>query len=150
MYPGYSTILIIFLGFDPIRARGAISFFQPSSKLGIVGVPPNKKRKWRVDEVVKRNARLFDKNEEILRISTFDYTETVEKLASLYEQFTSNSNIAICPLGSKLQTLGVYLFAKEHLDVKLLFPIPMQFNPTRYSKGFSKTWEIVFNFPLLK
>jgi hypothetical protein len=142
--PGYSTLLIIFLGFDPIRARGAINFFQPSQKIGIVGDPPQEDRKWRADEVTKRNLMIFDEKDEIILLSTSCYEETILKLNELYENFSPKSNIAICPLGSKLQTLGVFLFAKKHPDVKLLFPIPMKFHPKRYSKGYTKTWQIIF------
>ena len=144
--PGYSTLLIIFLGFDSIRARGAINFFQPSEKIGIVGVPPREDRKWRADEVRKRNLKIFDAKEEMILLSTFYYEETILKLNELYEEFSPKSNMAICPLGSKLQTLGVFLFAREHTDVKLLFPIPMKFHPKRYSKGFSNNWQIIFKF----
>ena len=144
-YPGYSTLLIIFLGFDPIRARGAINRLQPSRKIGIIGEPPLQNRKWRADEVRKINLGIFDKKDETIQLSTFNYQETVLELEKLYEKFSSQSNIAICPLGSKLQTIGVLLFARNHLDVKLLFPIPMEFHPKRYSKGFSKTWQLVFD-----
>jgi len=144
--PGYSTLLIIFLGFDPIRARGAIDFFQPSKKIGIVGVPPQEDRKWRADEVKRRNLKIFDEKDEMILLSTFYYEETILKLNELYENFSTKSNMAICPLGSRLQTLGVFLFAKKHPDVKLLSPIPMEFHPKRYSKGYTKTWQIIFEF----
>jgi len=144
-YPGYSIFLIIFLGFDPIRARGAINFLQPSRKIGIIGEPPLKYRKWRADEVRKRNLGIFDEKDDTVQLSTFDYQETVLKLEELYNEFSSKSNIAICPLGSKLQTIGVLLFARDHMDVKLLFPIPMEFHPQRYSKGFTTTWQTVFD-----
>ncbi len=144
--PGYSTLLIIFLGFDPIRARGAINFFQPSNKIGMVGVPPREDRKWRADEVKKRNLKVFDEKDEMILLSTFYYERTILKLNELYQKFSPNSNIAICPLGSKLQTLGVFLFVTEHPDVKLLFPIPMKFHPKRYSRGYTKTWQVIFRF----
>ncbi|MEW6104162.1 MAG: hypothetical protein AB1630_10205 [bacterium] len=144
-YPGYSILLIIFLGFDPIRARGAINFLQPSRKIGIIGEPPRKSRKWRADEAKKRNIKIFDEMDNILQLSTFDYKQTMLELNKLYREFSSSSNIAICPLGSKLQTVGVFLFARNHPDVKLLFPIPVEFHPKRYSKGYIKTWQIVFD-----
>ena len=143
--PGYSTLLVIFLGFDPIRARGAINFFQPSKKIGIIGVPYRDDRKWRADEVEKRNLKMFDDVDERIRLSTFNYNETLLKLNELYGEFSPTSNMAICPLGSKLQTLGVFLFAIGHPDVKLLFPIPIEFHPERYSKDYTKTWQIVFD-----
>ena len=142
--PGYSTLLIIFLGLNSIRTRGAINFFQPSQKIGIVGDPPRGDRKWRKDEVIRRNFNIFDEKGEIILLSTFYYEETILKLNELYENFSPKSNIAICPLGSKLQTLGVFLFTRKHPDVKLLFPIPMKFHPKRYSKGYTKTWQIIF------
>ena len=144
--PGYSTLLIVFLGFDPIRARGAINFFQPSKKIGIVGVPPRKDRKWRADEVKKRNLKIFDEKDEMTLLSTFYYEKTLLKLNELYQNFSPKSNMAICILGSKLQTLGVFLFARTQPDVKLLSPIPMEFHPKRYSKGYIKTWQIIFEF----
>jgi len=142
--PGYSTLLIIFLGFDSIRARGAINFFQPSQKIGIIGDPPREDRKWRADEVKRRNLKIFDKKGEMILLSTFYYEDTILKLNELYENSSPKSNIAICPLGSKLQTLGVFLFTRKHPDVKLLFPIPMKYHPKRYSIGYTKTWQIIF------
>jgi len=144
--PGYSALLIIFLGFDPIRARGAMNFFQPSKKIGIVGEPPREDRKWRAEEVKRRNLKIFDEKDEMIFLSTFYYEETILKLNELYEKFSPKSNIAICPLGSKLQTLGVFLFIKKHPDVKLLFPTPVKFHPQRYSEGYNKIWQIIFEF----
>lgn len=141
--PGFPTLLITYLGFDPIRLRGAVNLLQPARTIGIVGVPPRPSRRWRADEVRTRNAKIIPDDNSIAYLSTLYYQQTIVKLRQLYEQFSPDYNIALCPLGSKQQTLGVLLFAQGHRDVKLIFPIPVKFQPERYSKGYGKSWQLV-------
>ena len=142
--PGFPTLLITFLGFDPIRVRGATNFIQPARTVGIVGVPPRGNRVWRAREVRKRNLRIIPDDDSIVHLSTFYYQQTVLKLGELYDERSPDFNIAVCALGSKMHTIGVLLFARDHRDVKLTFPIPMKFHPQRYSRGSSKSWQILF------
>ena len=62
-----------------------------------------------------------------------------------YKKYSENSNITIAPLGSKLQTLAIFLFAKEYPDIQLLFSLPKEWNPKRYSNGTGPIWEISFD-----
>ena len=45
------------------------------------------------------------------------------------------------PHGSKMQTLGVNLFALAH-QVSMIFAMPKDYNPKRYSEECKQVWAI--------
>ena len=145
--PGYSPLLIILLGFETIRARGVLDLFQPSRKIGIIGIPSRSDLMWRLDLAREMYQNLFGNRNRILELSEFDYRKVYAALEKLYSEFVQTNNIAIAPLGSKMQTLAVLLFLEKHPDVQLLISIPLKWHPRRYSEGIGKSYQISFKNP---
>jgi len=141
--PGYSPLLVILLGFEPKRARGILNMFQPSRKIGIIGVPNRNDLKWRL-ELAREMYQNFFEEGKILEYSEFDYREVYKALENLYGDFAQMNNITIAPLGSKMQTLAVLLFLEKHPDVQLLVSIPTKYDPRRYSEGKGESYQISF------
>jgi hypothetical protein len=142
--PGYSPLLIILLGFEPIRARGILNLFQPSRKIGIIGIPSRKDLDWRRDLAKEMYRNFFGVQDRMIECSEFDYREVYDILEKLYDEFIQTNNITIAPLGSKMQTLAVLLFLEKHPDVQLLISIPIKYDPRRYSEGIGKSYQICF------
>jgi len=143
-YPGYSPLLIVLLGFEPIRIRGLFNAFQPSRKIGVVGIPTRSDLKWRLPYAKKIYENLFGQQDRLIELSEFDYRETLEGLEKIYAEFSQKNNIAIAPLGSKMETLATFLFLRKHPDVQLLMSLPMKYDPRRYTDGSGRTYQILF------
>jgi len=142
--PGYSPMLIVLLGFEPIRARAILELFQPSRKIGIIGIPSKPDLMWRVDLAKMLYHNFFENPQEMRELSEFNYVEAYHALESLYGEFARSNNIAVAPLGSKMQTLAVFLFLRNHPDVQLLISIPQRYDPRRYTEGSGKSYQIIF------
>ena len=65
----------------------------------------------------------------------------METLAGLYSEHRFNYRIATMPHGSKMQTLGVGLFAIAN-QLSMIFAMPQEYNPKRYSDGCKQVWAI--------
>jgi len=142
--PGYSPLLIILLGFEPIRARGILNLFQPSKKIGIIGIPSRPDLGWRRDLAKEMYRNFFGDQDRMVECPEFDYRKAYDALEELYDEFIQTNNITIAPLGSKMQTLAVLLFLEKHPDVQLLVSIPIRYDPRRYSEGIGQSYQIRF------
>ena len=63
-------------------------------------------------------------------------------LEDIYQRYGSEHNIVVAPLGTKLQTLGVYLFAESRPEVQVTYAVPVYYNWEHYSSGVERVWEI--------
>jgi len=142
--PGYTPLLVIILGFEPIRARGILNIFQPSKKIGIFGVPSRHDLKWRLSLAKKMYQNFFEDQDIKKECSEFNYEEVYWTLEKIYNDFSQKNNVTIAPLGSKMQALAVLLFLEKHPDVQLLISIPIKYDPRRYSEGVGKSYQIIF------
>jgi hypothetical protein len=77
-------------------------------------------------------------------VSTFDYKRTVETLESIYKLRECDYHINICPLGAKMQSLGIALFCYVHQDVSIVFALPEEYNASEYTEDCKATWMIDF------
>lgn len=142
--PGYSQLYILILGFEPIRAKGVLDIYQPSKKVIILGKPSKDNLMWRLDLLKEMYKFSTTGQDEQIILSQFNYDEVFYGLEEIYKKYCQFNNITVVPLGSKMQTLALLLFLKNHPDVKLLISIPKRYDPRRYSEGVGKTFEIKF------
>lgn len=139
---GYSQVLITFLGFSAIRAKGVYNWYQPTRKIGIIGKPPREDRGWRVDLTRRIHERHYHTNDQLIVLSTFDYAQVLQRLEELYLELSAEHNIGVSPLGSKMQTLGLLFFLLNHSDVQIIISVPEKFDAKRYSESSGPTWEV--------
>lgn len=139
---GYPHLLITFLGFSSTRARGVYNWYQPSRKIGIVGIPRKKELAWRVDLAKQIHENDYQFSDPLKEETTFDYKHTLDLLEDLYDTHSSKYNIGIASFGSKLQTLATLFFLKNHPDVQAIISIPKQFNSKSYSEGIGDVWRL--------
>jgi len=142
--PGYSQLLIVLLGFEPIRTRGIFNILQPSRKIGIIGKPSRTDLKWRLNLLSRMYKNVFGDQDEILMLSEFNYIEVFKALEEIYDKYGQVNNMTITPLGSKMQTIAVLLFLRNHPDVQLLVSIPIKYDPRRYSEGIGDSFQLAF------
>jgi len=58
-----------------------------------------------------------------------------------HEENRAHHRIVIMPHGSKMQTIGVGLFAKAH-QISQVFTMPRTYDPNRYSRGCAEIWSL--------
>ena len=83
-------------------------------------------------------------DDPVFELDTFKYTEAFSRLEQVYRQYEFTNHIEICPLGSKLQNMGVALFCLLRQDVALRYSTPESFNPKQYTEGVEALWQIDF------
>lgn len=138
--PGYSTLLIMFLGYDFIRTRSTYDQIQPSKKIGIFALPNTKKLSEYYQKLQETHKRSFDSSDNLYELSIFDLNGTLDKLKQIRIDHIETSNILISLNGSKLHTIAALLFAKKYNDIQIIVSTPSEYFPQSYSFGVGRTF----------
>ena len=140
--PGYSTLLVIFLGYDFVRARGTYEQIQPSKKIGILAEPNTENLQEHYTEMETRHRISFASSDSIVKFSIFDLESVINGLDVIRVKHIESSNICIAVNGSKLHTISAMLFAKKFKDVQIVVSTPIAYYPNNYSFGVGRTFEL--------
>ena len=142
-------LMIAFPTFNYRELMALLSEMTPQYLIEFEGIPHEKYNRWRLDAVrwINRN---IDKDfilniDEIMHeeLSTFDYVGTVGALDDIYEKFKYTHKCVIAPTGSKLQSVGVFIFKQLHPEVQVVYPVTKEF-AEEYTDGCRKIWLINF------
>jgi len=147
VYPGTNpdqlpTVLVAFPTFKPERIKSVVSDLQPSKTIWMIGIPHLPENRWRTEAMKEINS--VPPGDPVFELNTFEYTETFSRLEQVYRQHEFTNHIEICPLGSKLQNVGLALFCLLRQDVALRYSTPESFNPKQYTEGIKDLWQIDF------
>lgn len=150
--PGSPLLSIAFPTFNHKELEALLSEITPQYLIKIEGIPHEQHNRWRLDAIHHIN-RTIDKSfilniDEIIHenVTTFDYIELVRILDKIYKKYRYTHKCIIAPTGSKLQTLGVYIFKQMHPEVQIVYPVTKDF-AEEYSEGCTHIWHIpIFNF----
>ncbi len=144
MYPSKKLHLVVLAGFEVERANEVISCYEPSSlSIGKGG----RDQSVSLDHF-ESNQLFFDKlnyfiNEQNTynhHIHHFEFScvnpllakkqilDHVEKIKT-----SSDENVVICPLNTKLSTVGVALAAVENQTIQICYAEPQEYNIESYS-----------------
>ena len=141
--------VILFPSFKSERSKAVVSFVDPAllaspsgKVVWLLGVPHLDEDIWRLEVMKTVNGIGCFDNE--YKVSTFDYKETMQILERLHAEKSEGHTITVSPLGSKLQALGTALFCYMHLDVRVIFSTPKEYNAAQYSDGCKDIWELDF------
>lgn len=140
--PGYSSLLVIFLGYDFVRAGGTYEHIQPSKKIGIMGEPNTKGLENRFEKIKGKHKRNFGSVDEIIKISIFDLKEIIKKLDEIRSANIEKCNISFALNGSKLHSIAAILFAKKFKDIQMVISTPISYFPENFSTGVNRTFEL--------
>jgi hypothetical protein len=135
--------LIVLLGSEGERAYTVVDQLQPlKTSLGIIKSPTMTNLTGITEDKNRTLINLIG-HQNVIDVSPLDPEEICIKLIEL-ANFDANGlsefSIAICPLGTKPQILGVHLFRQRIADsVAVIYPNPIRRNYEFYSKGIGKT-----------
>jgi hypothetical protein len=138
------VLLVLFHTFNTERTSGVLAEIDPAQRIWVIGEPHDlATNSYRIDMAKAFAAPTIYPGDKWALVTTFDYRGSMEALAGIYKKKHANYRIAIMPHGSKMQTLGANLFAVAH-QVSMVFAMPKDYNPARYSDGCRQTWAIPF------
>lgn len=157
--PGYSgsnimnkNALIMLLGFEGNRSLEVYLAVEPDITYAINGFPSHNPIWHKIS--FESNIRFLKESNSFQRLAfspTIDPFATYDKIKELVSEIKTKSpefNIVICPLGTKIQSLGVLLFAVKNRDVKVIYPFPSIYR-IDYSYEYGDTWIMHIDMQLL-
>ncbi len=141
MLPNYPLFLITFLPFKRGRLSAILQALETNVRVLVRGQPVRDDLKWRGDSVDIPNFDLLS-DSIVYDVETLDWRATYNFLCAQYENNYNRYrfNFIVAPLGSKMQTVGCWLFAKERPEIRVITSTPKQHYPNKYSIGARDTF----------
>jgi len=141
LLPSKRLHLIVLVGFEHERAKAVIEIFEPS----VLTLGVGEKSQSVSDEHFQTNCRFFDDVRKFMDrrtsisadVNSFEFScvdPQVTKASILKEigKFPDH-NTVICPMNTKLSTLGVALAASENPAVQVCYSRAIEYNEVGYS-----------------
>lgn len=130
-------LLVLILGCEGNRALSFLSKFSPYKILPIISIPSMGDEQIDnifYENVKKYNSKLLHKHSVIKRegstfhtISSIDHIKFYKELDQILSKYIKKDiDISISPLGTKPQTLGLYLYWKEHPEIQIIYSAPVK------------------------
>lgn len=141
MHPSRKLHLFILVGFEHERAHYAIETFEPNR----ITLAKGKKKDSVTEALAELNAHFFRKVDAFVKstAATYSPVKQVEfsptdsvKTQEVVQQVVSDNaefNTVICPMNTKLSTLGVILAAMENPSIQLAYVPVDEYNEVAYA-----------------
>jgi hypothetical protein len=143
--PNYPLMLIAFLTFKRSRLGAILREYEANVRVLIKSAPVRLDLRWRERAMETINFDLIEDNKNsIFSVETLDWQQTFAFLEGLYRA-TNNRyryNFLLAPLGSKMQTIGSWMFATRNREIKVVTSTPARLFPDKYSIGYRTTFLI--------
>ena len=125
-------LLVLILGFEGYRAEALLHYFQPSKALGLIGNPNNEKSLDYICVARKNNSNLLGHTMVVEKqISSLNYDIFSHQLDDIINQILEQGKIEnkeydiyVSPLGTKIQTLGLFKYWLDHKEIQIVYAIP--------------------------
>ena len=140
-----ALLLIAFLTFKRSRLSAVLREYEASSRILIEGLPERADLAWRKKAMEIINFDLFEEfRKSVETLNTLAWRDTRDRLERFYTDDANcfRYNILLAPLGSKMQTVGAWAFARRHSEIKLITSTPLRHFPEKYSAGWRDTFVI--------
>ena len=149
--PGFPAIpdmsrplhLAVFLGYEGDRALAVYEYVQPIATTLFVPDPPYKPSWAGRTEDFNREIILLAGKEALRKADSVDPEGVAGALRMCFGEQTLRMSHGklISPLGTKPQTLGVYMYARNLEDPPgIVYASPLRHNHDFYSEGIGNTW----------
>jgi hypothetical protein len=145
---GRPLMLVVLLGYEGDRAMALFNELDPNETMMIVPRPAYH-AEWE-GRTQQMNSTLINLlgEEKIRFVDSRDPYLVSDELERILIGNTrlslSNLNCCISPLGTKPQTIGLYLFWRKHrFEFSIVYAEPLKYNQRFYSTGIGTTWSLV-------
>jgi hypothetical protein len=143
--PNYPLMLVAFLTFKRSRLGAILREYEANVRILVKSTPLRADLQWRERAMETINFDLIgDNKNSIFPLGTLHWKETLTFLRSLHKEANNRYryNFLLAPLGSKMQTVGAWVFAVQNREVKVVTSTPAKLFPGKYSIGFRTTFLI--------
>lgn len=140
------SLLVLILGYEGDRAIALLEEMDPAECLLLIAKPAyHKEWEGRAEELNVGIINIVGKS----KIEYVDSRNPVLVSQQLYEILSNSKyskyNHVISPLGTKPQTLGLYLYLSTNpANTILVYGSPLRHNESFYSKGIGRSWVLPF------
>lgn len=134
----------IFLGYEGDRAFSTYDIIQPKKTTLIIPFPPFRED-W-IGRTEERNQSILatiDDQSSVESADALDPRSTVDVLGRVFGDIDSYSDFSrtVCPLGTKPQALGAYMYIRECKDPpSVIYSQVLRHNVDYYSRGIGERW----------
>lgn len=140
---GSPITLVAFPTFNHLELSALLNELSPQQLFLLENLPFQDRIKWRLEAIRDINKNNYPLVNERRTVNTFLYIETLEALEEIYNKIKYTSRLLIAPTGSKMQSLGIFLFKQLHPDIQIIYPVARSFLQ-EYTEGWIRLWEIEF------
>jgi hypothetical protein len=143
--PNYPLMLMAFLTFKRSRVGAVLREYEANVRVLIKSVPLREDLKWRERAMETINFDLIEDNRSsIKRVTTLRWVDTYKILEAIYNENNNRYkyNFLLAPLGSKMQTVGAWVFSIKNPKIKVVTATPAKLFRDKYSDGFGDTFLI--------
>lgn len=145
--PQKKKLLVMFLGHEEERAAITWKRHQPNMTIPIIPCPNYKDD---FDGIVENRhhamlSRMGNSKYQV-KIPARGIEESRDIVLAIWEKYYGDYFFIVAPLGTKLQSLGVYMAAKIKRDIQITYAMPSLYNYNSFSQGVDKIWEIQWNY----
>lgn len=139
---------ILFLGHEFGRAYKALELEEYDDYWVILGSPGYNQQMEMFSE--NENAYLIREakaDKRLKKVSAENISDTLGCLKEIAEVEKDKANLIFIPCGTKLQTLGIFLFSRiiKNFNLIISYPVPLKYNEKFYSKGIGETYMIFWS-----
>jgi hypothetical protein len=152
---GQPISLIAFTSFNEQLVRHMLGALSPYKLILINGKPPRIDFAWREEATQHIHSKLLEEypndnpldvdGKMLLSASTLDYRENLNILNTLYQELYLYDKIICCATGSKMQTVGLFIFKILHPDIQIEYPTPDSYYVKGMSTGIRHIHEVLFH-----
>ena len=142
--PGRKKLLVLVLGHEGERAHITWRRHQPECAIAIRQGTPYKPGLDAISNELNSLLCATAKglSVEPRQVAADSVDEVCGILADIYERYRGDYFMVVSPLGTKLQTLGVYRLAASRPDVQITYAVPVWYNWENYSTGVGRIWQV--------
>jgi len=145
-------LLVLILGYEGHRALSFISKFSSYRILPLISIPNEgnsmeDKLFYENDifcnkNLLRKHSVLKNKDETFYTISSLNHINFYIELESIIEDYIRNNkdNICISPMGTRAQTLGLYLYWRKHPEIQIVYSVPIERFSIAVADGESEGW----------
>ena len=135
----------MFLGYEGDRAFATHAFLQPRRTTLIIPYPPYREEwKGRTEEFNHNLIAVVGEN-ALKNADALDPESSLEVLETVFGpvEHRAEASRAICPLGTKPQIVGAYLYIRNSVDPPaVIYSGSLRHNHSFYSSGVGRSWII--------
>jgi hypothetical protein len=141
--PGKGKLLVILLGHEEERA--AITWKRHQPRKCVIVLPAPGYRPELTEMLDGRHSLLFTmaaKSAVRVRIPARGIQETRDLILRLWEEHKDTHYLVVAPLGTKLQTLGVFDAVRRQPAIQITYAVPAIYNHQRFSQKSGEVWQV--------